>query len=80
MIPNLYKIAGEIITRCIPCMLHVHLATRSFNIFGDHQDVYACRQTGIPMICSHSVQEVMDLGGVAHLTAIKGVCSSNALL
>ena len=48
------------------------LATRSLNIFGDHQDVYACRQTGIPMICSHSVQEVMDLGGVAHLTAIKG--------
>jgi pyruvate-ferredoxin/flavodoxin oxidoreductase len=71
MIPNLYKIAGE----CLPGVFHVAaraLATRSLNIFGDHQDVYACRQTGVPMICSHSVQEVMDLGGVAHLTAIKG--------
>ena len=71
MIPNLYKIVGE----NLPGVFHVAaraLATRSLNIFGDHQDVYACRQTGIPMICSHSVQEVMDLGGVAHLTAIKG--------
>lgn len=71
MIPNLYKIAGEL----LPGVFHVSaraLATRSLNIFGDHQDIYACRQVGIPMICSHSVQEVMDLGGIAHLTAIKG--------
>ena len=70
MIPNLYKIQGEL----LPGVFHVAaraLATRSLNIFGDHQDVYACRQVGAPMICSHSVQEVMDLGGVAHLTAIK---------
>lgn len=71
MIPNLYKIQGE----CLPGVFHVAaraLATRSLNIFGDHQDVYACRQTGTVMLCSHSVQEVMDLGGIAHLTAIKG--------
>ena len=71
MIPNLYKIQGEL----LPGVFHVAaraLATRSLNIFGDHQDVYACRQIGVPMICSHSVQEVMDLAGVAHLTAIKG--------
>lgn len=70
MIPNLYKIQGE----CLPGVFHVAaraLATRSLNIFGDHQDVYACRQIGAPMICSHSVQEVMDLGGIAHLAAIK---------
>ena len=71
MIPNLYKIAGE----CLPGVVHVAaraLATRALNIFGDHQDVYACRQVGMPMLCSHSVQEVMDLAGVAHLSAIKG--------
>ena len=71
MIPNLYKIAGEM----LPGVVHVAaraLATRSLNIFGDHQDVYACRQVGMPMLCSHSVQEVMDLAGVAHLSAIKG--------
>ncbi len=70
MIPNLYKIQGEL----LPGVFHVAaraLATRALNIFGDHQDIYACRQVGAPMICSHSVQEVMDLGGVAHLTAIK---------
>lgn len=70
MIPNLYKIQGEL----LPGVFHVAaraLATRSLNIFGDHQDIYACRQVGAPMICSHSVQEVMDLGGIAHLTAIK---------
>ncbi|MCR1961906.1 pyruvate-ferredoxin/flavodoxin oxidoreductase [Thomasclavelia cocleata] len=70
MIPNLYKIAGEL----LPGVFHVSaraLATRALNIFGDHQDIYACRQVGMPMICSHSVQEVMDLGGIAHLTAIK---------
>ncbi len=70
MIPNLYKIQGEL----LPGVFHVAaraLATRSLNIFGDHQDIYACRQIGVPMICSHSVQEVMDLGGIAHLVAIK---------
>ncbi|MBS5115019.1 MAG: pyruvate:ferredoxin (flavodoxin) oxidoreductase [Erysipelotrichaceae bacterium] len=70
MIPNLYKVTGEL----LPGVFHVAaraLATRALNIFGDHQDIYACRQVGMPMICSHSVQEVMDLGGVAHLTAIK---------
>lgn len=70
MIPNLYKIQGEL----LPGVFHVAaraLATRALNIFGDHQDIYACRQIGVPMLCSHSVQEVMDLAGVAHLTAIK---------
>ena len=70
MIPNLYKLTGEL----LPGVFHVSarsLATRALSIFGDHQDVYACRQIGMPMICSHSVQEVMDLGGIAHLAAIK---------
>ncbi len=70
MIPNLYKLQGEL----LPGVLHVSaraLASRALNIFGDHQDVYACRQTGVGMIASHSVQEAMDLAGVAHLTAIK---------
>lgn len=70
MIPNIYKWVGE----NLPVVLHVaarSLASRSLNIFGDHSDVYAVRQTGIPMLASHSVQEVMDLAGVAHLTAIK---------
>ena len=70
MIPNLYKMQGEL----LPGVLHVaarSLASRSLNIFGDHQDVYACRQTGVPMLASHSVQEVMDLAGVAHLAAIE---------
>ncbi len=70
MIPNLYKIAGEL----LPGVFHVSaraLATRSLSIFGDHQDIYACRQIGMPMLVSHSVQEIMDLGGIAHLTAIK---------
>ena len=69
MIPNLYKLAGEL----LPGVIHVAaraLAGRALNIFGDHEDVYACRQTGVPMICSHSVQECMDLAGVAHLSAI----------
>ncbi|MDO4500225.1 MAG: pyruvate:ferredoxin (flavodoxin) oxidoreductase [Erysipelotrichaceae bacterium] len=71
MIPNIYKMAGEF----LPGVLHVSarsLAKRSLNIFGDHQDVYACRQTGACMLASHSVQEAMDLAGVAHLAAIKG--------
>lgn len=70
MIPNIYKWVGE----NLPIVLHVaarSLASRSLNIFGDHSDVYSIRQTGIPMLSSHSVQEVMDLAGVAHLSAIK---------
>ncbi len=70
MIPNLYKWVGEM----LPAVMHVSarsLATRSLSIFGDHQDIYAIRQTGAVMLCSHSVQECMDLAGVAHLTAIK---------
>ena len=69
MIPNIYKWVGE----CLPAVLHVSarsLATRSLSIFGDHQDIYAVRQTGATMICSHSVQECADLANVAHLTAI----------
>lgn len=68
-IPNMYKIAGE----CLPGVIHVaarSLAAQSLAIFGDHQDVMACRQTGFAMLCSNSVQEVMDLGGIAHLAAI----------
>ena len=70
MIPNMYKIAGEL----LPGVFNVSaraLATSSLNIFGDHQDVMACRQTGFAMLASGSVQEVMDLTGVAHLSAIK---------
>lgn len=69
MIPNIYKWCGEL----LPAVLHVSaraLATRSLSIFGDHQDVYAIRQTGITMIVSSSVQEIADLGNVAHLVAI----------
>ena len=71
MIPNIYKWVGEL----LPAVLHVSarsLATRSLSIFGDHQDIYSIRQTGMAMICSHSVQEVADLGSVAHLVAIDG--------
>ena len=71
MIPNMYKIAGE----QLPCVFDVSartVATQSLNIFGDHSDVYACRQTGFAMLCESSVQEVMDLTPVAHLAAIKG--------
>ncbi|ERK29917.1 pyruvate:ferredoxin (flavodoxin) oxidoreductase [Clostridium intestinale] len=70
MIPNMYKIAGEL----LPGVLHVSaraLATSALNIFGDHQDVMAARQTGFAMLAEGSVQEVMDLAAVAHLTAIK---------
>ncbi len=70
MIPNLYKWCGEL----LPAVLHVSarsLATRSLSIFGDHQDIYACRQTGATMICAHSVQEVADLAPIAHLIAIE---------
>ena len=71
MIPNMYKIAGE----QLPCVFDVSartVSTHALNIFGDHSDVYACRQTGFAMLCSNSVQEVMDLGAVAHLAAIEG--------
>ena len=71
MIPNIYKWAGEL----LPVVLHVSarsLATRALSIFGDHQDIYAIRQTGVAMICSHSVQEIADLTPVAHLVAIDG--------
>ena len=70
MIPNMYKIAGEL----LPCVFHVSaraLASHALSIFGDHQDVMACRQTGFAMLCEGSVQEVMDLAGVAHLATIK---------
>ncbi len=70
MIPNMYKIAGEL----LPCVFHVSartLASHSLCIFGDHQDVMACRQTGFAMLAEGSVQEVMDLAGVAHLATIK---------
>ncbi len=71
MIPNIYKMAGEL----LPGVIHVAaraLAGRALSIFGDHQDIYACRQTGACMLASHSVQECMDLAGVAHLAAIEG--------
>ena len=71
MIPNMYKIAGEL----LPAVFHVSartVAAQALNIFGDHSDVYACRQTGFAMLCETNTQEVMDLGAVAHLAAIKG--------
>ena len=71
MIPNMYKMAGEL----LPSVIHVSarcVASHALNIFGDHSDVMACRQTGYAMLCSNSPQEVMDLGAVAHLAAIKG--------
>ena len=70
MIPNMYKIAGEL----LPCVFHVSaraLAAHALSIFGDHADVYAARQTGFAMLASGSVQEVMDLSAGSHLTAIK---------
>ena len=71
MIPNMYKIAGEL----LPSVFHVSarcVASHALNIFGDHSDVYACRQTGFAMLAETNPQEVMDLGAVAHLAAIKG--------
>ena len=71
MIPNMYKIAAE----QLPAVFHVSartVATQSLNIFGDHSDVMACRQTGFAMLAEGNVQEVMDLSAVAHLSAIKG--------
>ena len=70
MIPNMYKIAGEL----LPCVIHVSarcVASHALNIFGDHSDVYACRQTGFAMLCSTNPQEVMDLGTIAHLSTIE---------
>ena len=70
MIPNMYKIAGEL----LPCVFHVSaraIAAQALSIFGDHQDVMAARQTGFAQLCTGSVQEVMDLAGVAHLSTIK---------
>ncbi len=71
MIPNMYKIAGELLPGVIHCSARA-LASHALSIFGDHSDVMACRQTGFAMLCSNSPQEVMDLGAVAHLAAIKG--------
>ena len=71
MIPNMYKIAAE----QLPCVFHVSartVSTQSLNIFGDHSDVMACRQTGFAMLCEGNVQEVMDLSPVAHLAALSG--------
>ncbi|MBP5384495.1 MAG: pyruvate:ferredoxin (flavodoxin) oxidoreductase, partial [Lachnospiraceae bacterium] len=71
MIPNMYKIAGE----QLPSVFHVSartVATHALNIFGDHSDVYACRQTGFAMLCESDPQEVMDLAPVAHLAALEG--------
>ena len=71
MIPNLYRIAGEF----LPGVFHVAartIATHALSIFGDHSDVYACRQTGVAMLATGSVQEIMDLAPVAHLAALKG--------
>lgn len=71
MIPNMYKIAGEL----TPSVIHVSarcVSSHALNIFGDHSDIYACRQTGYAMLCSSNVQEVMDLGAVAHLSTIQG--------
>ena len=71
MIPNMYKIAGEL----LPSVFHVSarcVASHALNIFGDHSDVYACRQTGFAMMAGSNPQEVMDLGAVCHLAAIKG--------
>ena len=71
MIPNMYKMAGEL----LPSVIHVSarsITSHALSIFGDHSDVYACRQTGYAMLCSNSPQEAMDLSAVAHLSAIKG--------
>ena len=71
MIPNMYKMAGELLPGVIHCSARA-LATHALSIFGDHSDVYACRQTGYAMLASANAQEVMDLGAVAHLSAISG--------
>ena len=71
MIPNMYKIAGQL----FPCVINVSarsLATHALSIFGDHQDIYAVRQTGFAILASSSVQECMDLTAVSYLSTIKG--------
>lgn len=71
MIPNMYKIAGEL----LPCVIHVAartISSHALSIFGDHQDVYGTRQTGFAMLCSNNVQEAMDIAAAAHLATIKG--------
>lgn len=71
MIPNMYKIAGEL----LPCVIHVaarSLATHALSIFGDHQDIYAARSTGFAFLAESSPQQVMDLTAISHLAAIKG--------
>ena len=71
MIPNMYKMAGEL----MPSVIHVSaraLTSHALSIFGDHSDIYACRQTGYAMLCSNNPQEVMDISAVSHLSAIKG--------
>lgn len=71
MIPNMYKIAGELLPGVIDVSARA-LASHALSIFGDHSDIYACRQTGFAMLCSSGVQEVMDLTPVAHCSAVKG--------
>lgn len=71
MIPNMFKMAGELLPAVIDVSART-VASHALNIFGDHSDVYACRQTGFAMLCGGNVQEVMDLTAVAHLAAIKG--------
>ena len=71
MIPNMYKMAGEL----LPAVFHVSaraVASHALSIFGDHSDIYACRQTGFAMLCENNPQEIMDLSPVAHLAALKG--------
>lgn len=71
MIPNMYKMAGEL----LPCVIHVAartVAAHALSIFGDHSDIYACRQTGYAMLCANNPQEAMHFGAIAHLSAIKG--------
>ncbi len=76
MIPNMYKIAAE----QLPAVFHVSartVSTQALNIFGDHSDVMACRQTGFAMLAEGNVQEVMDLSPVAHLAALEGKVPSS---
>ena len=71
MIPNMYKMAGEL----LPCVIHVAartVAAHALSIFGDHSDVYACRQTGFAMLCANNPQEAMHFSAISHLSAIKG--------
>lgn len=70
MIPNMYKIAGELLSSVIHVSARC-VSSHALNIFGDHSDIYACRQTGYAMLCSNNPQEVMDLGAVAHLSTLK---------